>query len=210
MKFNELQTLWKTQTTTTPRDLAKELKKVRQRAVIFRRRVIIRDITEISAGLLIIGFFSYTGYYAPLTVFLGCLAVIAAAGFVTLYFLFDRRTQQRRPRPPGAEVESELRRALDDLDHQIDLLGRVSEWYLGPLVIGETLFGLSVALVSPSPWWSWLPLYIGICGGVYFAVRWLNHSTVRKKLRPEREQLARVLADWQALRSTETDQALGK
>lgn len=203
MNFHDLQTLWKTQPTTPPRDFEEELKKVRREAKTFHRRIVIRDATEISAGFLVVAVFSFVACYAPLPVFLGCMAMILASGYVTLYFLFDRRAQQRRIRPDGAEVERELKGAIEELDHQIDLLSRVSQWYLGPFVIGEVIFGISFALVSPSPWWSSILPYAAICGAVFFGVRWLNHSTVRKKLRPEREELARVLADWQALRSTD-------
>jgi hypothetical protein len=171
-------------------------------------RLLVRDLIEAGAGLLIAALFARIGWHLGREGWPMVLAVILLLG-VSVFFVRERLRTRRLRLGSAATLLAKVEADLTELRHQHELLSRVARWYLGPCALAILLFALAVlrslppsvllALVSS-------PLVLGCVfayfGGVLPLCFWgiwrLNRRAVRRIIEPrlaELETLQRELVN---------------
>jgi hypothetical protein len=210
MDFGTLQQIWARQPDgeRTPTQEGVEMREtisgVLRRARAMRRKVLVRDIVEVTAAVGGAACFVWVATVVP-TGWPWVVAALLDLG-VGGVFVVDRVGRRAR-RPEPSDVRASLQRSLDDVDHQMALLGSVGWWYVGPLALGAALIlgGTAWDLPSafpPDVWprvrlfvWGTLAVALAITGAAFWFVWWLNRRAVERHLRPERARLVELLAE---------------
>jgi hypothetical protein len=209
MDFGTLQQIWAGQPDNgrTPEheeiDMQDTIARVLRRARTMRRKVLVRDIVEVTAAVGGAACFFWVATVVP-TGWPWVAAALLDLG-VGGVFIVDRiRRRARRPEP--SDVRASLERSLGDVDHQMTLLGSVGWWYIGPLALGAALIIGGSAWdvrrrILPEVWpdvrlyvWATLAAALAVTGAAFWFVWWLNQRAVRRHLRPERDRIAELLA----------------
>lgn len=156
---------------------------LRTRATTFERTVRRRNLIEGAAGVLVIGLF-VSGSVAAATVGEWALAlagalIVAGTAFI-LWHLF--RSGSNLARRPEHDCRTHL---LNQLVRQRDLLRRVPQWYLAPLLPGIcAVYGITAAKVAGAQGWDvaisgiWLPFAATMA--FFLFVGWLNLWAARR------------------------------
>lgn len=212
MDFGTLQQIWARQPDSgcTPEHQEQEVEmqetitRVLGRARSTRRKVLFRDIVEVTAAVGGAVCFFWVATVVP-TGWPWVAAALLDLG-VGGVFVVDR-IRRRASRPAGGDLRSSLRRSLDDVDHQMALLGSVAWWYLlplgigGALILGGTAWDVRAALPPGAPplarvlLWTTLGASGLVIAGVFWFIWWLNQRAVTRQLRPAREQIVALLAE---------------
>jgi hypothetical protein len=205
-ELNELGQLWRSQAPGSEAwDTAETLAHVRRTSWKLDRAVFWRNVREAGAGVLVIGAIGWTSWLAPgWAPKLG--AAIAAASVV---FVLLRLARERREHPPARPdvplsdwLEGELRRVAAEAR----LLRSVRSWYVAPLALGATFWGVilvSQGLLSLPLSRARVVLAVGFClvswAGMFGLLAWglgkLNRAAAEKHLEPHAEELRRLLDD---------------
>lgn len=202
MDFPELQRTWREQNGMA-RAGAPAVEAAVGRIRRLERRLLVRDAIEVVAAVGVAVVFGRMALLAPVgwPFLAAALLSLGVGGF----FVVDRL--RRRRRPAAADLRSALRRSLDDVEHQIRLLRRVTWWYLAPLsgavllVAGGTLWGVRAELPAaawPAARWivgGALALTLALVAAFFRAIRRMNLRAVENQLRPERDAIAAVLTE---------------
>ncbi len=210
MDFTTLQQIWARQPDDRrPREqeeaeMQDTIARVLNRARAMRRRVLVRDIVEVTAAVGGAACFLWVATVVP-TGWPWVAAALLELG-VGGVFVADRIRRRARP-PESSDVRASLQRSLDDVDHQMTLLGTVGWWYVGPLalgaalILGGTAWDVSRAF-PPETWprvrlfvWSTLAAGLAITGMAFWFVWWLNQRAVARHLRPQRERIVELLGE---------------
>jgi MFS family permease len=177
-----------------------------RRARRFERRILLRDLLEITLSLGLACLFIVGGLRMPTAWpwFTAALLVL----FVGAFFVGDRIRQRRSEGPASDSVRSSLATSLQRLEHQIWLLRKVGWWYLTPCFLAGVLIAVGVGLdlagesqgreLPFPPWVAVLvigvlsaALMIGVCWVIYH----FNQKAVEQILRPRRDRLAGLLTE---------------
>lgn len=207
MDFEQLQHAWAQQPSVPQEDEGVRLRAVIDTAGRLQRRTRWRDYVELATAIGLAGVFVWIATLAPVA-----WPWFAAAGItlgVGLVFVRER-ARVTPPVPAATDVRRGLELAIEQVDHQIRLLGSVTLWYLAPLgvvvvlVLVGALLGVK-AEVSPEVWARGRAGFIGafagvmpIIAGLFWFVWWLNRRAVRAHLLPHRDELVRALAQLSA------------
>lgn len=147
----------------------------------FRHMLWWRDFREIGVAIALALFFAYTGRSWIRWLSVGSLLFVAA------YILRARLPASKEP----SHLAEKLQQMIREVNRQISLLRSVLWWYLLPCAVAVAAIAAE-RLALPLNW-----PRISIMGGVglllYGAIYWVNQFTVRKTLKPRREQLERLL-----------------
>ena len=206
MSFDELQIAWQQQRATQAKtDVnADTLRDVRAKSRAFTRTLFWRDVREVLASLLVAGVFGNIGWQAHQEGAVSWPAWVAAASAlgVGIYFLIDRWIMRRRAAPRGADLRTELNRAISEVEHQIWLLRNVLWWYLAPLALGPILLAVQITFYGPeeAPFWSKVLLWIIVIGTTGWVDKWiwqLNQKAVDTELEPRRQKLESQLREFE-------------
>ncbi|MBA3849136.1 MAG: hypothetical protein C0502_03970 [Opitutus sp.] len=199
MNFEELQQLWGTQPAASRHsDEAAMLRALRTDSQDFDRRIARRNLRELLAGLVLLGFLALHARPTPATAWAHWLSLALVAGvsavFVGVHFALER--QRRRA---GGSIAAQLAWSLRHVRAQILLLRTVALWYLAPLAVAMVLHNYSRQ--GALHWVDGL-VFAGLtafCVLVY----WLNRMAVARTLRPRLDQLLAAQARWREVTRTE-------
>ncbi len=176
-----------------PDDLRERLVAVHRRCDQLERTTHWRDLTEIVAAVLVVaGFTAFWPIYRHSVVAcVGAAIIILWAVAVIVIFLTARRPVSL---PFDASVRDFSRHRLAWLDGQIRLVRTVPWWYVAPGTVGMLI--MSWGLMDGN-----LPLFGFFILPALLLAAWVvsvNVRTVRRVLRPVRDDVARVLTDLEA------------
>jgi len=203
MDFDEIQHLWRQQPGPDAIDDQARIQQALDQSRALKRRVAARDIVELVTAIGVAAIFVWIATLAPV------VWPWVAASVVTLGVgaTFLRERLRRPPATPArSNVRVGLQHALEEIDHQVRMLGSVAWWYLAPLfvvallVCAGSLLGVK-ADVGPEVWARTRVGFVGVFAlvipvvGVLFWFVWrLNERTVKANLLPQREHLAELMA----------------
>lgn len=200
MTFEHIQQSWKAQPIDQRLSAEAQLAEAKKRARRFHTTIMWRDVRELIASLFVAGVFAYTAQSQPPIAAAGSYFVAAIALGVGAFFVIDRWRQRQRETSNSTEPRAALARSLDAIDHQIWLLRNVAWWYIGPLALGVLVWAGAVAATMPLPAPAQL-VFLGVVVLVEIAVSlivyWLNQKAVDGVLRPQRDDFARLLEQWE-------------
>lgn len=217
MDFEEMRVIWDSQNDEPlyAIDHAALHASVRRKRRAFVRRVLWRDIREISIGLLAgVGFFAFGGmlafghqdrsrrlFGADVEVSrLDAATLLVVSGlwlFVAAYQLVSRRRQQQRERRFHPSLLGDLDRTISQTDYRIRMAASVVWWGLLPVWLATTLFVYVLFnLVSTPPA---VLILAAIVVPVGFAL------DVLFKRRPMRTELLPLKQEFESLRRTLTE-----
>ena len=197
MKTEELSNCWRNQKINTPLNPEAQLKEARKRAAKFRKTILMRDGREIIACLFVAFVFIYSALSQPLLAAIGSYFVAFISVGVGVFFLVDRLREPSKYQVPEEKPLTELKASLDAVEHQIWLLQKVSWWYLGPFAIGLTAWSVMLGLSAPLPAWVFILMALFIVGPVFYGIARLNQKTVINSLIPERDDIKRLIRQWE-------------
>lgn len=208
MDFGMLQQVWACQPDGGPEpgheevEMQETIDRVLRRARAMRRKVLFRDTIEITAAAAGAACFFKVATVVP-TSWPWVAAALLELG-VGAVFVVDRIRQRAGPSEPS-DVRASLQRSLDDVDHQMALLGSVAWWYVGPLALGAALILGGVVwdvgrALPPEVWsrgrafiWATLVAGLAITGTAFWFVWRLNRRAVEQQLRPEHDRILELL-----------------
>ncbi|GAB5558723.1 MAG: hypothetical protein SynsKO_03700 [Synoicihabitans sp.] len=208
MSFDELQTAWQHQRAALPKTEVNHdmLRDVQSQSRTFRRSVFWRDVREVLASLLVAAVFGNIGWQAAREGAVSWPAYVAAATAlgVGVFFLVDRGVMRRRAAPQGDTLRAELKRAINEVEHQIWLLRNVAWWYLAPLALGPILMAVQITVYGPKafPWWAEVLIWTLLIGTTWWFDKWiwrLNQNAVRDQLQPRRDKLRAQLREFETV-----------
>lgn len=202
MNFDDLKDVWQAAPAAHPPRAIDEalLHSVRQGSRKFDRAIFWRDVREVAASLvvaLVFGHIAWSAQAEGSPAWPAWLATVLPLG-VAAFFLVDRARSRRRHGPSGADVLTELDRAIAAVRHQITLLRNVLWWYLLPLGLSVVLLALQIVLYLPMNVPPEVALAVKIVValvaiGPAFAFHWwvwkLNQKAVRDDLEPRLAEL---------------------
>jgi hypothetical protein len=192
MTLEQAESLWRKSLPMPPGngDLLREIKHAARQ---FRLQILIRDLAELTATLLVVASF----VYAALRPGVPQSAYLSAAGLalVPMVFLGVHRLLKRESQRPQETVREHIEQALRDVLGQQWLLTRVLWWYLLPFALSIGIFFVATVRVAPGA----LPvklitLGIGalVCGALGVFIWRLNQREVRVRLEPFAEHLRQL------------------
>jgi hypothetical protein len=199
MNDEELRRLWRLGS-EEDRATRERIAGVAGRAAKLDRVLLRRDRVEVLAGVLVIVVALGVSLAAPgWTPKLGA-AVLAAGVTYTLRRLVAA-SQRHRHMPDDLPVAARVRRELDRVQEQIELLRSVRSWYLVPISVGGMAWMLAIVSAAPlRP--GLLPALLAVSGvaglSLFGVVGWaierLNRKAARN-LEPYRADLEALLDD---------------
>lgn len=164
------------------------LRLVKEEAEAFDEKIRRRDRRETVAAVLVFVLFSLMLLDPSWLVRAGALTVMGGSAFV--YWTLRRARTGHDPPSVDRPVAEVLRNEREKVDTQIQLLDRVLWWYFAPVAAGSLL------VVGGNAGASWFTLgYAAVVVLFGVGVHYLNQRSVRKHLRPRREELARLLQE---------------
>lgn len=203
MDFDALQNIWTHQPDPASLDVNEMLRTVVHRTRKMNRWVAIRDYIELVTSAGMTAGFVWMAVLAPVR--WPWLAAAAITLGVSLVFVRERLRPSPSPVVPG-DVRHGLQQAIQEVDHQVRLLGSVARWYLVPLAVATLLILVGTALgvrqeVGPEVWareraglFAAIAVVLPVVGAAFWWVGWLNRRAVKTQLLPHRKQLASLLA----------------
>lgn len=199
MNDEELQQLWGTQPTASCHlDEAAMLRALRIDSKDFDRRIARRDLRELLAGIILLGFFVLHSRPLPEAAWAHWLSLGLVAGVSTVFAVVHLALARQRRRA-GGSIAAQLAWSLRHARAQILLLRTVALWYLAPLTLAMMLhrYGRQDAV-------HWVDGLI-LAGLTAFCVLvyWLNQMAVARTLRPRLDQLLAAQARWREVTQTE-------
>jgi hypothetical protein len=201
MNWNDLEVIWRRQ--ELPAGADADLDDLKRTFDSKRRKLaatlMVRDISEASAGLLGAAAFSFFGWKMGRTGWPIAVAVLLVLG-VTGFFVRERFRAHRNRLGPDASLRDKLAAEIAELQHQRSLLAKVGTWYLAPIagaiviVAGTITFNAPAYALAAN--WIFLSFYAVFCTLLFWWVWALNRRTVRKRLEPRLAELEKLQRDF--------------
>ena len=169
------------------------LNEVRRNQLLFRTRIFVRDMVEVSVAAVLVPIFIVAGRKISWTLYLcafGCLVVGA-------YFLIDRWRQKKNTPDLHGSLKDCAVTSLAEIGHQIWLLKNIIWWYLLPIFVPIMVFfgwvawqvpdaSITTKVLREAPNTCFIVL-------LYAGIYWLNQYAVKKNLEPRRRELEKLL-----------------
>lgn len=200
MNLNDWEFIWKRQALPVGADADTEKLKRTFEASHRRlaRALLVRDVTEAGAGVLVSGMFGLMGWHLGRP-FWPFAVVVALCLGVTGVFVRERVKARRSKVDPGAPLMVKLESDLAVLRHQRRLLAAIVGWYIAPIFLACMIVMATITARS-EPWSPQRdPYFIG--GMVLFmlvvnvGVWALNMRAVRRQLDPRIAELEKLKAE---------------
>lgn len=211
MNWSDYEAIWKRQ--ALPAGAAADVTELRHSFEARRRKLaatlLMRDVLEGSAGLLVAGVFAFVWWHLGREAWPIGLAILLLLG-LTGFFVRERIRTHRRRLGPEAALLAKLEAELAELRHQRRLLLNVWLWYLAPCAGAIGCFGFAVVRKMvrdlPPEYFTKLleqPMLIaGIVGYcvvllplLFWGVWKMNRRAVRKNIEPRIEELEKLQRD---------------
>lgn len=202
MDFNALQNIWTHQPDPASPDMDEVLRTIARRTRRMNRHVAMRDYAELVTAAGMTAWFVWMAARAPIRWPWVTAAAITLG--VSLVFVRERLRPSPAPVTPG-DVRRGLQQAIQEVDHQVRLLGSVARWYLAPLAAAALLIVIGTALgvretLGPDAWargrgglLAAIAVVLPVIGGAFWWLGRLNRRVVEARLLPHREQLVSLL-----------------
>lgn len=200
MEFKDMQQLWVNHPAAETDQLGWDAVAARVRTL--HRRLVVRDAMEMSVALGMTLLFGWVALRAPVAwpwVAASLLTLGLAAVFIR------ERVRAARRAAATTDLRHGLEQAIEEVEHQMRLLGSVGAWYLAPsagvvvLVLVGTALGARAA-VEPEVWarasgdlYRAMAWFVPLIVAAFAVVWWLNRRTVTTRLVPHREYLRQAL-----------------
>jgi hypothetical protein len=194
-QLNDLITLWKNQPEPESQDLQERIERARTEARKLARKVWIRDLSEIGAGVTTAAFFLGVGLFVGGGVLVGAGVAALCLAFVTGFLIRTRVQQARENRQPRPTIRKALELERKAVQRQRWLLRNVALWYLAPTGLAIAAFIAGVEASSPASNYSFLIFYAIIVGLLFLVIRHWNLSTARRELDPRIRELDQLLQE---------------
>ncbi|MCH6255408.1 hypothetical protein MLD52_02525 [Puniceicoccaceae bacterium K14] len=201
MKFEDLQCIWDSQNEETvfAFDQATLNREVQSKHAKLRRKLLIRDSIEITAGFLCVAVFTTAGIYRATQSLLSGIPLFLAATlilFVCLCFFRGRKEQKLIETQFDDSLIGEIDKVIAQLNYQAKFLKSVLWWYLLPCGAAAMLANFSLYNKNGSikDHLEYFVLLVVLYSFIY----WLNQRAVTKKILPKKQSL-------ESLRSKLTD-----
>lgn len=192
MTLDEAKVLWQAQQAAGPSPLSNEavMAFVQTRSAAFDALIRRRDRRENAAVIGVALLFGLAGILFTVGQFylasLGSVCIVLASAWI---YRKLNRTRIRHDTDAGdAPLGQTLRRELDKVNAQIDLLRTVFWWYILPLMTGMLLFALGLPGDPPLR-------TIALIVIVSVVVYWINKQAVKTELLPLRREFTELLSD---------------
>ncbi len=202
MDFAHIQQSWAQQPAPAPGGDQARIQQALKQARVLNRRVAMRDYVELGTTVGMSGAFVWIATLAPV-VWPWVMAALVTLG-VGAAFVRERLRKPSAP-PVGSTVRQGLQQALEEIDHQVRMLGSVGWWYLAPLFVVALLICAGALLgmkadIGPEVWArTWVgfvgvfALVIPVVGAAFWFVWRLNDRAVKNTLLPHRAQLVALM-----------------
>jgi ABC-type iron transport system FetAB permease component len=192
MNDDDLKQLWQQQPIPATGDVSALVAEARLKHGKFQRTIFWRDFREAGLAIVMIPIWlrGAVHHHTLWTHYLMVPVMLFIAGFL----IIDRLRRRKKAVPPDGTVVESLTAAADDVQHQIWLLGNVQWWYVGPIcgaLVAETIQKLAVGYLSLDRFIFSMSSNLLLALGVW----WLNHSVVKRYLKPRRDELHKLLAE---------------
>ncbi len=201
MTFDELQKTWQSQQTEPKPAIDPDLllKEIKRNKEYFESAIFWRDVREIGAAVLLVGYFGYFGIKSNLwPLYLLAVLCLWVGGFIVA----DRIVQKRRQPCLSDSLFNCVKSSLAQINHQVWLLKNVLWWYLAPLggglIIWFSYCGISI-MISEKPSIGYLFFILACIIGtllLYWGGYWLNQWAIRKELIPRKHELEDLLSSF--------------
>ena len=186
---DELRELWCSQPYSGTRKGEDLVKLVEKKTRQFDRAILVRNLIECAAGVVVGISFTHFAVGARGLQRLGFIVIAASAVWIIYYLLRYGRGPVNTD--PAQDLNAYQHALLERYDRQIRLLKSVKYWYLLPPYLGLLIESagelLNDAKLGPLPWRDFLlPLfYTAFCAFVW----WLNEGHGVARLRMEKSRL---------------------
>jgi CubicO group peptidase (beta-lactamase class C family) len=198
MNFEDLQKSWQSQ------DAAKKisinvdvlLNEVRRNQQNFRRMIFLRDVREAGIAALLVPVFIYGGWKTHWTLYLSAFACFVVGADMVL----DRLQQGKKTPDLHGSLKDCAATSLAEICHQIWLLKNILWNYILPLSVPVLLFFCWCTWSMPASVTVrilFLLFLVGFSLLVDVFVYWLNQFAVRKGLEPRRQELEKLLNEFE-------------
>ena len=155
------------------------------RSSLFEKTIAGRDFKEYIAIVLAFVFFAPELFNESLVVKSGVLIIILGSVLIGLVLYWSGKG---RPAQNDLSVTDFCKEQLLRVDRQIWMLKNIGWWYLGPLMLGCSVFVIGLL---PGHSFSWI--LVGAFGLVAFYIYRANQNAVRTELIPYRNELKQTL-----------------
>lgn len=202
MNWHDWEMIWRRQ--DAPVGASADVTALKQTFEAQRRKfacgLVVRDIAEASAGLLVAAVLTYLSWHMKHIGWPIVIAVGLVLG-VTGFFVRERIRTHRLRLGPDAPLLAKLEAEIAELKHQRHLLGNVWPWYLGPLVLAWAIVGATALANVDAIGREMLktPLilaffggYVALCVVLFWAVWSVNRRAVKRHLNPRLEELEKL------------------
>lgn len=196
MDIDRLRSTWQSQETggSAPQGGSDPLKPLVERLATLDRDVQRRDFREYLAACFCIAFFGWRAAIADdFWVRAGALIVVFGSMFIILWSRRAMLPGRRQTFTNDLPMVQFCARELEKVNAQVRLLESVWWWYVAPTIVGV----LVMTLAEPRP----LALRLAVAAlvlGVGLAIHWVNVTTARTHLHPLRNDVERVLRQFNA------------
>lgn len=201
MNWTDWEMIWKRQ--ELPQGADAEIETLRQtfeaKSRKLARGVLVRNVSETAAGLLVSAVFAYAGFRMKRHGWPLGIAVALVLG-VTGVFVAEMVRARRRQLGAEAPLLVKLEAEIAEIRRQRRLLLTLRVWYLAPLAVAMVIVVLTVmwndpmsALLLKEPFVLFaLTAYGVFCVLLFWAVWVMNRRAVRKQLDPRLEELEKL------------------
>jgi hypothetical protein len=196
MSLSDWETIWKRQNppvgAAADIDVLKKTFEARHRKM--SRTLLVRDLTEASAGIFVAFVFGRVGWRMGRNGWPITITVLLALGVVG-FFIKERLRARRLKVGPDAPILTKLQADLDELRHQRRLLLNIAYWYLAPILLSMVIFGWTLARNSATPLSNdpvFLSIYWTLVAFLNVAVWVMNRRAVQKRINPRIDELEKL------------------
>jgi CubicO group peptidase (beta-lactamase class C family) len=198
MNFEDLQKSWQSQDAAKFFSINADvlLNEVRRNQQNFRRMIFLRDVREVGIAALLVPVFIYGGWKTHWTLYLSAFACFVVGADMVL----DRLQQGKKTLDLHGSLKDCAATSLAEVCHQIWLLKNILWNYILPLSVpGLLFFGWCMWSMPASVTVRilFLLFLVGFSLLVDVLVYWLNQFAVRKSLEPRRQELEKLLNEFE-------------
>ena len=198
MNFEDLQKSWQSQDAAKKISINADvlLNEVRRNQQNFRRMIFLRDVREVGIAALLVPVFIYGGWKTHWTLYLSAFACLVVGADMVL----DRLQQRKKTPDLHGSLKDCAATSLAEVCHQIWLLKNILWNYILPLSVPVLLFFCWCMWSMPASTTVrilFLLFLVGFSLLVDVFVYWLNQFAVRKGLEPRRQELEKLLNEFE-------------
>ena len=198
MNFEDLQKSWQSQDAAKKISINADvlLNEVRRNQQNFRRMIFLRDVREVGIAALLVPVFIYGGWKTHWTLYLSAFACFVVGADMVL----DRLQQGKKTPDLHGSLKDCAATSLAEVCHQIWLLKNILWNYILPLSVPVLLFFCWCTWSMPASVTVrilFLLFLVGFSLLVDVCVYWLNQFAVRKGLEPRRQELEKLLNEFE-------------